>query len=281
MSTAKKKTKLCPQITDTSVTDGAEIRIQWTEIPWADQYAVKRAEKPDGEFTVLGWTKNSEYTDKAVKENITYWYRIVAAKVSGNKKSSKKAGPLAAQIVSSVPAPLSLNVGCEEGKIRLEWKKPAGVDSVLVYCRNEYFDQLLPVGTVEGNCFVDEDAVPGQIYHYSVQSLCADGQGNFSPEVSYVLLDSGEIISSKARFLKKVDLKARIVAGADGYIFERSEDGETFVEIGRTESDISIRYTDKTDKAFKVYYYRVRAFKNADGRLFVSEPSKAVSVKTK
>lgn len=282
MSIDNKKLKVCPQITDTSVTDKGEIRIQWTEVPHADKYAVKRSEKIDGEFQLLAWATGTEYFDRTAKENVTYWYRIVALKVLQKKRNSKKMSPLAAQVISEVPAPEALKVRSKGAKIILEWKAPTGISSFLVYRRNKYFNQLIPVAVVDGNSFTDNDVVQGQPYYYSVQSLCeGGGHGNFSKEVSCVSLDSGEIVSAKARFFRKVDLKARIVAGADGYIFERSEDGENFEEAAKTDSDVSLRYTDTAKKAFTVYYYRVRAFKDIGGKLFVSKPSRAVRIKTK
>ncbi len=281
MSIDNKKLKSCPRITDTSVTDKGEIRIGWTEVPGTDKYAVKRSESPDGEFELIAWSKGTEYTDKSVKKDITYWYRIVALKVLKGKRNSKKMSPVAAQVISSVPATDKLKATCAGTKIKLRWTKPETVNSFLVYRRNEYFNQLMPVCKVSENSFVDRNVICGQIYHYSVQSLDGARQGNFSREVSCVCLDSGEILTAKSRLFKKVDLRARIVAGADGYIFERSADGENFEEVGKTDSDVSIRYTDKADKSFAVYYYRVRAYKKVGGETFISKPSKAVRVKTK
>ncbi|MBQ3136944.1 MAG: hypothetical protein IJB74_05610 [Clostridia bacterium] len=281
MSIDNKKLKSCPRITDTSVTDKGEIRIRWTEVPGTDKYAVKRSETPDGEFELVAWEKGTEYIDKSVKKDITYWYRIVALKVLKGKRNSKKMSPVAARVISSVPAAEKLKITGAGMKIKLEWVKPENVSSFLVYRRNEYFDQLMPVCKVTEGSFIDRDVVGGQIYHYSVQSLDGNRQGNFSREVSCVCLDSGEILSVKSHLFKKVDLKVRIVAGADGYIFERSTDGESFDEVGKTDSDVSVRYTDKADKAFTAYYYRVKAYKKVGEKTFISKPSKSVRVKTK
>lgn len=282
MSIDNKKLKVCPQITDTSVTDKGEIRIKWTEVPLADKYAVKRSDSMDGEFGLLAWETGTEFIDRTAKENVTYWYRIVALKVLLKKRNSKKMSPLAAQVISKVPAPEALKVRSKGGKILLEWKAPAGISSFLIYRRNKYFNQLIPIAVAEGSSFIDNDVVQGQPYYYSVQSLCeGGGHGNFSREVSCVSLDSGELVSVKPRLFRKVDLKARIVAGADGYIFERSSDGESFTEIARTDSDVSLRHTDTAEKAFTVYHYRVRAFKDIGGKVFISKPSAAVKIKTK
>ena len=281
MSMDNNKLKVCPKITDTSVTDKGEIRICWTEVPEAEKYAVQRSEKAGGDYERIAWAKKNTYTDATAKKDITYWYRIVAQKELENKKKSKKASPVAAQVISSIPAPDSLKVKAKGAKFELKWKCPKGVDSFVVYRRNDNFDQLLPVAAAQGDSFTDESIARGQIYHYSVQSICGGAHGNFSDEVYCVSLDSGEIVYSKALFFRNIDLKARIVAGADGYIFERSSDGESFEEICRTDSNVSLSYTDKVKKAFAIYYYRVRAYKNVCGELIISKPSKAVKIKSK
>ena len=281
MSTDNSKLKVCPKITQTSVTEKGEICIQWTESPGADKYAVKRSESPDGEYELVAWAKDTAYTDSSAKRDFTYWYKIIALKVLKGTRNSKKMSPVAAQVASSIPAPDSLEAVNKSGKIKLSWKAPEGVSSFLIYRRNEYFRQMMPLAVAEGSSFTDNDIVQGQFYYYSVQSLIGERQGNFSREVSCICLDCGQVVYSKARAFKKVDLQARIVAGADGYIFERSEDGNSFTEISRTKSDVSTRYTDKADKSFTDYYYRVRAYKKVGGETVISKPSEAVKIKTK
>ena len=70
MSTDNKKLKICPKITETSVTEKGEIRIQWTESPGADKYAVKRSESPDGEYELVAWAKGTVYIDISVKNHL-------------------------------------------------------------------------------------------------------------------------------------------------------------------------------------------------------------------
>ncbi len=281
MSIDDKKLKACPKITDVSVTEKGEIRLRWTETLGADKYAVKRADSPDGEYGLVAWVKDTEYTDTAVKRDFTYWYKVVALKVIKGKRNSKKTSPVVAKVVSAIAAPEAVRAVNKSGKIKLVWKSPEEATAFLIYRRNEYFYQMMPIAVAEGDSFIDRDIVQGQLYHYSVQSLVGERRGNFSDEVSCVCLDCGEIVDFKSRLFRRVDLQARIVAGADGYIFERSEDGESFTEIARTDSDVMTKYTDKADKAFSFYYYRVRAYKKIDGEMIITKPSEAVKIKTK
>lgn len=286
MSINNKKLKICPKIIKITAADNGGIMLQWTEVPTADKYAVKRSNRSNGEYELIKWTQKTTYTDKNVKENVTYWYRIVAVKKIEGKRNSKTTSPIAAQVISAIPAPTALKIFSDKkGAIKLKWKAPENVSTFVINRRNDFFEQIIPVGKVEGNKFVDKDVVPGQIYHYSVQSIiegpAGKKEGNFSKELSCVYLDSGEIVEAKAGLFKNVDLRVRIVAGADGYIIERSEDNENFREVGRTKSGTDIRFRDKADKMFTVYYYRVKAYKNVDGTDFISEGSESVKVKTR
>lgn len=280
-----KKLNVCPKIIHTTVSDGG-INLQWTEVPGAEKYGVRRSDSSNGEYETVKWVKNTAYTDKDVKENKTYWYRIIAQKKLDGKKNSKTASPIAAKVFSSIPAPTDIKASCNnKGVIKLNWKASDNITGFVINRRNDFFEQIIPVGRVKENKFTDKDVVSGQVYHYSVQSIVETStgtmEGNFSKEVSCVFVDKSEILQVKAALFKNVDLRVRIVAGADGYIFERSEDGENFYEIGRTNSGTGIRLRDKAEKLFTVYYYRVRAYKNLDGKEIIGEESQKVKVKTR
>lgn len=284
MSTDNKKLKVCPKIIHTTVGNGG-INLEWTEVPGAEKYAVKRSDSSNGEYEIVKWVHNTVYTDKAVKENKTYWYRIIAQKKL-DRRSSKTSSPIAAKVSSTIPAPSDIKASCSsKGNIKLKWKAPDNVNGFVVNRRNDFFEQIIPVAKVKEKEYIDKDVISGQVYHYSIQSIVETPtetkEGNFSKEIFCVFVDRGELIEAKSAAFKKVYLKARIVAGADGYIFERSEDGEEFYEIGRTKSGTDIRLTDKAEKMFTAYYYRVRAYKNVDGIEFKGESSKKVKVKTR
>lgn len=277
------KLKACPKITDITITEKGNAILYWTEVPGAEKYAVKRSDKPNGEYTLVKWVKVPRCKDKAVSKDTTYWYKVTAVKSLEGKKTSKKNSPIFALTVSDIPAPEALRTAADKSKARihLKWKAPEGVSSFVVNRRNSFFQQIIPVGTVEGNRFTDKDIVAGQPYYYSVQSIIDDKQGNFSTEEVALYLDCGKIISAKALLFKNVEIQARIVAGADGYILERSTDNKEFTEVARTESGVDIHIRDKVDKSFKTYYYRVRAFKTVENILFISESSETVKIKSK
>lgn len=285
MSIDNVKLKACPKITGLTVTDDEGIKLTWSAVEGAERYGIRKSLKHSGYDDVIKVVKTPEFTDGDVKRDTTYWYRITAMKNLSDGKLSRTISSVAAQVVSDIPAPTQVRaVMNKKGKAEITWKAPQGVTSFIVNKRNEFFNQIIPVATVNGEKFVDSGIASGQMNYYSIQSVIIDADekkdGNFSEEVSCVFLDKTEIIEAKAGLFRKVSIKARIVAGADGYIIERSRDKENYEEIGRTKKNTDYLFCDKTERR-GCYYYRVRAFKKNDGKEIVAEASEAVKVKTK
>ncbi len=285
---AAEKIKVSPKIKSISVTDEKKLLIKWSKVGNAEKYAVKRATDPSGEFEHLTWVKKCEFTDETAEENTVYWYRITAWKKMEGKKTSTKTSGIKAAVISDTVAPEGVSAKAESKKtaITLKWKKAQGTDGCVIGRRNDFFSQIVPVATVEGTSFTDEGIVTGQPYHYSLQYFKKEGDktlyGNFSDEVHCIHLDCGRVLSAKALHGKRAEISLRLVAGADGYIIQRSDSKDgTYEEVGRTKDGLDLRFYDKLPKAFRTYYYRSVAFKTVKGMEFRSTATKAVSLKSK
>jgi len=263
----KKKLTVSPKITELSVTAEKKTEIKWSKVPLAEKYAVKRSFTPDGDYELIKWVKDTSFVDESVEENITYWYKIIAFKTLEGKKSSKKGSTVKAVTVSDIPSVKKLSSTSKDGKIHLTWDKGEG-DKYFIYRRCDFFSRMIFIGESDKNSFVDERAVSGKIYHYCIQTVKNDGEkelhGNFSEETHCAFIDTTEILSAKATLGNKAVLDVRVIAGADGYIFERSDkkDGE-FAEVGRTEDITAVNFEEKLPSRFKNYYYRVCAYKKS------------------
>ena len=285
---AAEKLKVSPAIKSISVTDEKNLLIKWTKVAGAEKYAVKRAVDPSGEFEHLTWVKKCEFTDETAAENKAFWYKITAWKKLEGKKTSTKTSGVKAGIVSDIKAPEGVTAKAEPKKtaITLKWKNTDGALGCVIGRRNDFFSQIVPVATVKGSSFTDEGIVTGQVYHYSLQYFKkgedSDLYGNFSEEVHCIHLDPGKILGARALHGKKAEISLRLVAGADGYIIERSDSADgTYDEVGRTKDGFELKFYDKAPKAFRTYYYRTVSFKNVGDTVFKSVPSRIISVKTK
>ena len=282
------KLKVSPKIKSIAVSEERQIVIKWSKVPLAEKYAVKRATEAGGEFEHLTWVKKCEFTDETAEENTTYWYKITAWKKLEGKKTSTKTSGVKAAVISDINAPENAQVKSKGKKtaIELRWKNPEGTDGCIIGRRNDFFSQIIPVAKIEGENFTDEGIVTGQPYHYCLQSFKKGDEkelhGNFSKEFHCIHLDCGRVLEGKSSLGRRIYLYLRVVAGADGYIIERSDSKDgTFTEVGRTKSGLDLRFYEKAPKAMKTYYYRCKAFKSVNDEIFESVPSAVKAVKVR
>lgn len=273
-----------PKIKKIKAVGENQLKIVWTAVEGAERYGVYRKEKVDGEFKRIKWKKKRSFIDN-VERDKTYWYKIVAHKTLDGKKKSTKDSGIRAAIISDIKPVGNLTAQPEKNKVKLFWDKNEDASKYIVYRRNDFFSQMLPVAQVEKPTFEDEKVVSGQVYHYCVQCVYENDeivkQGKFSKKAHCVCLDCGEILSAKVSG-RKVSFSLRLVAGADGYILERSN-GKTgeFSEVARTKSNLNMAVSDKAPNHFKTYFYRVRSYKTIKDKEFISEPCSEITVKTK
>ncbi len=308
------KIKNAPVILGTRVTEEGGIEISWTEAENADKYAVKRADSYKGKYSIIGWTKDCTFEDKEAERDKTYWYSIFAVKVISKHNRSVKSSGAYGAVVSDIPAPDNFRTEIGESEeIRIFWDYEGDADKYLVMRKNDLCSKMIPVAITEEKLYVDSDIVTGQVYHYCVQPLWIKDEpqpveiepalsendseaeleektealpsepsyksGNFSSIISLVHLDCGEILSCKAKMGRKAEIVVRVVAGAQGYILERSEDGKVFEEVAVTQSGVSHRFTDKLPSGMKSCCYRTRSFRQVGQERFVSPASEAVKLK--
>ncbi len=279
-----KKLRGRPKIRKVKIVSENQLKLFWTEVEGADKYAVLRRDEPDGEFVRIKWKKKLAFTD-TVEPNKTYWYKIQAFKRLEGKKTSTKDSGTRAAIISEIEPPQNLRAVADAKSITVTWDKDPKAVAYIVSRRNDFFSQTLPVKRVKKPTFTDKKVVSGQVYHYCVQCVYTDGEnekhGKFSPKVHAVCLDSGKILGYKTSG-RTTSFALRLVAGADGYILERSEskDGD-FAEIARTESNLELTFNDKAPSHFKTYFYRVRSYRSVKEEMFISDSSEEVVIKTK
>ncbi|MEE1321014.1 MAG: hypothetical protein UHM85_05710 [Acutalibacteraceae bacterium] len=280
------KLKESPRFTQVAVTEEKNVKLSWTKVKGAEKYGIKRATSSKDGFETLAWIKKCEFVDENVPENVSCFYKITAQKKLESKKNSSKTSAVRAVIVSDISAPEELKVQEKKRKICLKWKKVEGADGYIVSKRNDFYSQMLPVARTQECKFTDGKIVSGQPYYYCVQAYKKneehEKQGNYSQQVSSVSLDNGAVVEAKALFGKKVQIRLRLVAGADGYILQRkdSPDGE-FREVARSSANTEINFTDSVPKHFKSYFYRAISYKTVENKLYISEPTAEIQIKSK
>lgn len=278
----KAKITVAPVITHIGATEDKKILLRWEKSPLAEKYDIERSFTPDGEYTHIDWATGTEFTDSTAEGDTTYWYKVVAWKRLENKKTSEKASTVRVTVASDIPCAAGLSVDPREQATLLSWENIPGC-RYNIYRRSDFFSHPVLIGQSESGSFADENAVSGQLYHYCLQTVRsgAEGElhGNFCREVPGAFIDKAQIASVRS-FFGRVSIDVSVVAGADGYIFERSstKNGE-FTEVGRTKDIADVTFEEKLPSRLRNYYYRVRAYKKAGEREYLGAYSAVKAVR--
>lgn len=261
----KAKLTAFPVIKSVKVNESKAVELKWTKVPLAEKYDIKRSENPNGDFVHLGWAKGTKFADDTAQRNITYWYKVVAWKRLEGKKTSQKASYVRPVCLSGIPAAENLTACIKDGKVHLTWESEEG-DRFYIYKKLQNVSRLFYVGQTDTKEFCDENTVSGQAYLYAVQTVKLKGtrelHGKFSKKVAGVFIDTTDIVSLRTTVSKRVYIDLKVVAGADGYILERSEQKDTgFEEVARSNGIVALSFEDKLPSRFKSYYYRACAYK--------------------
>ena len=123
------------------------------------------------------------------------------------------------------------------------------------------------------------DGPQAGVKYYVITSGCSAAA---TASVSNTTIGKTKITSGKSS-KGKVNLKWQKVNGAAGYVVYRStKKGSRYTKIAEITKGSTVKYTDKTAKKGKKYYYKVRAVKaNEAGVDVFSAYSAAKAVKVK
>ena len=152
---------------------------------------------------------------------------------------------------------------------------------------------IMTVSCCPIKCFMIKQNVRERLFDYSLEGLFflqffADDvitsgcSAAATASVSNTTIGKTKITSGKSS-KGKVNLKWQKVNGAAGYVVYRStKKGSGYTKIAEITKGSTVKYTDKTAKKGKKYYYKVRAVKaNEAGVDVFSAYSAAKAVKVK
>lgn len=83
------------------VSSDDSITLNWTKVSQASKYKVYRSTSQDGDYAKVGTTKNNNFVDKSIKDNSSYYYKVIAIRTI---KKATYTSPFSDVIKVSTPA---------------------------------------------------------------------------------------------------------------------------------------------------------------------------------
>lgn len=141
------------------------VKITWSKVKGADSYKVYRKLK-GGEYSYIGKTTNTYYTDKTANSGKTYYYIVKVCNEAGNSASSSSLS------IKYLAKPEIKTADTKTTCIYLKWTRIPGAGGYRVYRKSGSGD-FERIATVKGGATVtykDKTANLNKVYTYKIKA---------------------------------------------------------------------------------------------------------------
>ncbi len=248
-----------PSNVSAKASSSSSIKVNWASVNGAIGYRVYRSTSYSGNYTMVGNTDSTSYSDDNLSSGTAYYYRVSACNGSGESPQSTYC---TATTVLDAPTGLSA-ASTSSGSITLSWSPVSGAAGYRVYRSSSAsgsYSRLESNITSTSTSYTDNNLSPGTTYYYKVSAYKGTVE---SAQSSYTYATTGinpptEIFAT-ASSSSSIIVEWLPVSGADGYrVYRSSSASGSYLEMTTTSS---ISYTDNNLSPGTTYYYKVSAYK--------------------
>lgn len=269
------------------------LRVTWQPVERADGYIIYRRDGNSSAWVrikkVAGQSK-SYYSNIQLKPGSKYTYTVQSfCKVDGKVYySSKGTNPVSAVTHLKTPV-LKSAKSAAYNQIRIDWTSVPNAQGYRIY-RREAGTSWKLVRRIPGQnkyfC-IDSTVETGKQYYYTVRATCSyDGKLYLSGFDTKGIAGKATLGTSAITSLNasggQVSISWKQIPGAQGYVVMRSNTlNGTYKKVRTAQGVSDTSFVDKNVAKGSTYYYKVRAFKQVDGKYVYGGYSavKSVSVK--
>ena len=258
-----------------------EAHFRWTKNtePDFDKYRIYRAVGTPQNFLIIAELRQTEYVDRFLDYNTTYFYYIVSMDFAGNESLPSDIIDVQPLNVSSPPPPGNLlvkgvnNPNLSQLEVQVSWSAPnvSDVDNYFVY---RGLDESFPVdstsfiGSTPASTYIDRNIQTGQSYYYKVVARDRGDKLSFPSAVNSDLVLNSPILLSPVNqsvFTSPQMFTWQAVANAKDYqVFVGRGPFSDIVWSSSKTKQTEILYTGPTLSPNSIYYWWVGAYSKED-----------------
>lgn len=168
--------------------------------------------------------------------------------------------------------------------ISLSWSKTTSATGYEVYRATSKSGSYTKMKTTTSTSYKNTSLSSAKTYYYKVRAYkTVNGKkyyGKYSSIVAGATTPSKPTITVTSPSTKTVKVTWKKITGASGYeVYRKTGSSGTYTRVKTVTSGSTLSYTNKSLTKGKTYYYKVRAYKNVDGKKLYSSYSTAKYVK--
>lgn len=141
-------------------------------------YEIYRSTSSNGEYTLIGTTKNGEFVDTDLKANCSYYYKA---------KSLKSDFSDIIFVGENLESPKNLQGVRSDDSITLNWTKVSQASKYKIYRSTSQDGDYAKVGTSKNNNFVDKSIEDNSTYYYKVIAIRTIKKATYTSPFSDVI----------------------------------------------------------------------------------------------
>lgn len=262
-----------PQAEATTIST-SEIKVNWNPVSNAEGYYIYRS-IDDVNFNIIGYVRNTEYTDTGLNADTTYYYKI-SAYGSGNEGMWSDSAW--ATTYKPIGAPRLTAEALNMTAIELRWNAVDNADGYIIYRSDTMMGTYSQIGETDQTEYDNTDLSYSTTYYYKIEAFNGSSTG-LSNIVSATTMSPVEIpvLTAAAINTSSIHLTWNDINGAFDYDLYRSlmEDG-VYEKIDTIDAAGSAEYTDTDLDPSTTYYYKVDAY-NGYYKSELSDPATATT----
>ncbi len=247
------------------------VKFIWESQSVADGYYVYR-KTDNGSWKKIA-TVNGDtdyYKDTKVSDGKKYTYSVKAFDSKG-VSSYDSAG----KSIYFVSSPEVTIVGNSSKGVKIRWTKTSGAVNYVIYRKDSSGWKKLKTVSAKSREFIDESAVSGVKYRYSVRAVTENGKSSYRTDVDRIEFLSTPKLKSAKSTKSGIKLVYSKSNGAKTYkIYRKTSKSGDWKTLATVKA--ATTYVDKSAKKGKTYYYTVRAY---DGSYKSSYSSTGIKIK--
>lgn len=171
-----------------------------------------------------------------------------------------------------------VKIKSDNNKITLTWPSQMDAIKYKVY-RSTDGKKFTKLGDVKESSFTEKGLTYGKTYYYKVKSCDNVKCTTYSDVVSKKIKPNKVVLNIMSAGSNNIKLSWDKVS-TTGYQISRSTDNKKWTTIKTITKNTTLEYNNKSLKANKTYYYKVRAYKTVSGKKIYGSWSSVVSTKT-
>lgn len=280
-----------------AVYSGQAVQLSWEPYENASSYRVLRMTAGSGKFERLASVNALSYTDQTAEAGKSYTYTIQAAADKwGGEIESQMAKPVYIDIAGEKePAPVTVGstaiskiTSPAYNKLKLTWSRAENATGYILYRSTSAVSGYKAVKTIAKETtltYTDTNIKTGTVYYYKVRAIHTENGTTVNGTLSVAKGKKAVLAKPSVKTTagkKKAAVKWGRVSGASGYtVYRAAARNGKYKAVYTAKKGGAGKYMNTRLKSKKTYFYKVRAYRMADGRKVWSADSAVKSVRVK